>query len=237
MSIKPNFVILEKLGKPLEVLVRRSNKAIHISIKIVGKYAELILPETGNMVTGYDFLVKKEAWIRKKLHNIAAQSPHDENIISILGKPYQIVYIESDNYNVKLTHDMVEIYAKIGLHCAFLKVFLQKILLQEIIKLAMPIAKKYKLNYAQIKLMSNTTKWGSCSSKGILSFHWRLIFAPYTVLEYLVAHEMAHLKEMNHSKKFWALVSKILPDYDIGRNWLKRSGATLHLLLPLCGKK
>ncbi len=72
------------------------------------------------------------------------------------------------------------------------------------------------------------SRWGSCSIDGALSFSWRLILAPPFVLDYLGAHEVAHLKEMNHSRRFWALVRRCLPDYERGRYWLHEHGCGLH---------
>ncbi len=72
------------------------------------------------------------------------------------------------------------------------------------------------------------SRWGSCSADGVLSFSWRLILAPPFVLDYLAAHEVAHLKEMNHSRRFWAHVRRCMPEYDRGRRWLHEHGCALH---------
>lgn len=72
------------------------------------------------------------------------------------------------------------------------------------------------------------SRWGSCSVDGVLSFSWRLVLAPPFVLDYLAAHETAHLREMNHSRRFWALVRKCMPDFDRGREWLHEHGCALH---------
>ena len=72
------------------------------------------------------------------------------------------------------------------------------------------------------------TRWGSCSAKGALSFSWRLVMAPPFVLDYLAAHEVAHLKEMNHSPRFWRVVHDLCPHTADAENWLKRHGSELH---------
>jgi hypothetical protein len=74
------------------------------------------------------------------------------------------------------------------------------------------------------------SRWGSCSSDGVLAFSWRVICAPEFVLDYLAAHEVAHLKEMNHSRRFWAQVARCLPDYQRGRDWLHDHGGSLHAI-------
>ena len=78
-----------------------------------------------------------------------------------------------------------------------------------------------------ITIRGQSSRWGSCSSAGRLNFNWRLVLAPPFVLEYVAAHEVAHLVEMNHSPAFWAQVSRALPDMDRGRNWLKAHGHQL----------
>jgi hypothetical protein len=79
-----------------------------------------------------------------------------------------------------------------------------------------------------IRLRDQTTRWGSCSSTGTLSFSWRLVMAPPFVLDYLAAHEVAHLHEMNHSPRFWHLVESLCPRTSQARAWLNSEGLHLH---------
>ena len=78
-----------------------------------------------------------------------------------------------------------------------------------------------------IRMRSQSTRWGSCSSSGTINYNWRLIMAPPFVLDYVAAHEVAHLVEMNHSAAFWATVKRTLPDMERGRAWLKAHGRAL----------
>ncbi len=80
----------------------------------------------------------------------------------------------------------------------------------------------------QIRITDTTSRWGSCSSTRTLSFSWRIIMAPEPVLNYLAAHEVAHLVEMNHSERFWSLTRQLCPDTDGQKNWLRINGAKLH---------
>ena len=72
-------------------------------------------------------------------------------------------------------------------------------------------------------------RWGSCSQDGTLRFNWRIIMAPEYVIDYIVVHEMCHLRYMNHAREFWNLVERIMPDYKIRKAWLKKNGITLEL--------
>jgi predicted metal-dependent hydrolase len=80
----------------------------------------------------------------------------------------------------------------------------------------------------RISVRDQSTRWGSCSTSGTISFSWRLIFAPAYVLDYVAAHEAAHLREMNHGPRFWRLVRNTMPDMHKARAWLKQNGAELH---------
>lgn len=83
------------------------------------------------------------------------------------------------------------------------------------------------VTYGRIPIREQKTRWGSCSSEGNLNFNWRLIFAPEEVLDYIVVHELAHRREMNHSQAFYAIVKSILPDYKKSQKWLRDNGRSL----------
>lgn len=88
-------------------------------------------------------------------------------------------------------------------------------------------ASQMQVTYKRITIRDQKTRWGSCSVKGNLNFNWRLILAPEEVLDYVVVHELAHLKEMNHSGRFWKQVETVMPDFAKHRLWLKQNGDML----------
>jgi predicted metal-dependent hydrolase len=83
-------------------------------------------------------------------------------------------------------------------------------------------------SYGKISVRDTRSRWGSCSSQGNLMYSWRLIMAPDAVLDYVAAHEVAHLVHMDHSDRFWAQVHAIFPDYKNQRRWLRENGSDLH---------
>ena len=93
-------------------------------------------------------------------------------------------------------------------------------------------ARRLGLHPRRITVRDQSTRWGSCSSTGALSFSWRLILAPSFVLDYVAAHEVAHLQQMNHGPRFWALVRKAIPDYRDAKQWLDVYGMDLHRYGP-----
>jgi predicted metal-dependent hydrolase len=91
------------------------------------------------------------------------------------------------------------------------------------------LAQSVGLNYEKIKISNATKRWGSCSHNGNMNFNWRLIMAPSQVIDYVIAHELAHLTEKNHSKAFWNRVSVLFPGYEQHKDWLKKNGHILKI--------
>ena len=88
------------------------------------------------------------------------------------------------------------------------------------------------VSYRRIEVRGQRTRWGSCSSRGTLSFNWRLVLAPFEVLDYVVVHELCHLREANHSPRFWRLVAERRPGWREQRAWLREHGAELLAFRP-----
>jgi predicted metal-dependent hydrolase len=89
-------------------------------------------------------------------------------------------------------------------------------------------AGRLRLTPQRLYVRDQTTRWGSCSTSGALSFSWRLVLAPPFVLDYLAAHEVAHLAHMNHGPRFWSLVERTMPRHEEARSWLRKHGSSLH---------
>lgn len=99
---------------------------------------------------------------------------------------------------------------------------------QEIEQVLSQQARRMHVSFKTVAIRDQRTRWGSCSSRGTLSFNWRLVMAPPAILEYVVIHELAHLTVPNHSRDFWKLVELYSPDYKKARLWLKRNAPLLH---------
>lgn len=176
------------------------------------------------------FLESKRKWV-EKIFASAPQKSHIKSgdVIEFLGRTVQIVhddkmrgnkYIDSDKTILCIGggEDMFERRVRDFIKDEFL------ITVKEIIKTT---PREYWPN--RISLRDTTSRWGSCSSNGNISFSWRLAFAPYDVMRYVVMHELAHREHMDHSREFWATVSRL---YGFGveraKRWLSKNGATLH---------
>ena len=92
-----------------------------------------------------------------------------------------------------------------------------------------PLAHELDVSWARLTVRAQRTRWGSCSSRGNISLNWRLVLLPSQLADYVLAHELAHLREMNHSPAFWGLVERVVPDYRERRRALDRLARTLPL--------
>lgn len=230
MSSTTEYIILDKLGAPIKVLARNSLKAKNIAIRINNHKAELVIP-IGKHNKAQQFLLNKEKWIRHKL-SIMPKITIPSNKIKMLGREYNIIQKKSIRKWLTIDENALIIESPLGNYDEILVHFLQNRLVREIEQIIVEISKISNLKPLNIKVMNNKHRWGSCSSKGILSFHWRLIFTPYKILRYIVIHELCHLKEMNHSVRFWNLVEKLDPEYEKHKKWLKQNSAIIHAYLP-----
>lgn len=192
------------------------------------------------------FLNEKQPWIEKKLaiqQQRHAQRPtHDfleGELFSYLGEQYPLRILapaEAKKAGLNLRSPLDLLSGQFLLHesksdkASAKKYFIKwyqseaRTVLQDRVEHYTQIA---GLKYTDIKLSNARTRWGSCSSRGSLNFNWRIVMAPIEVLDYLVVHEVVHLRHHNHSKHFWGMVEELYPEYKGQRGWLKREGHRL----------
>ncbi|MEG6523278.1 M48 family metallopeptidase [Desulfotomaculum sp. 1211_IL3151] len=228
-------------GKKIPYLLRESSRAKNISLKIsIEKGLEVVVPvnyPTGQVET---LLREKGEWILQKLTLISQRAQQkkenslaEKHAVRFLGKSYPVVLVFQQGYpEVELVEDRIivmlprEYQDRVAqIIESWLRYQAKKIIMQRL----EVVAKVFGVHYKQVFIKDQKTRWGSCSSQGNLNFNYRLVMAPLSVIDYLVAHEAAHLIEMNHSKKFWALVERICPNYKVQRKWLKEHGTELTL--------
>lgn len=170
--------------------------------------------------------------MRKAIRNLAAGHPmpyrgvtYSLEIMKTLDKPQ--VKIDGDRLKVNFYKDHPEVPVQVPL----VKWYRRRAQ-HYIISRTAYWSEKMGLSFNKIFIKDQDSRWGSCSSLRNLNFNWRIIMAPDEVIDYLLIHELAHLKEMNHSAAFWKLVSQYDPKYKLHRQWLKDNGKAIFLLLP-----
>lgn len=217
-------------GHPDIVLtLRRSARARRITLRIssLDGRVTLTLPNHVAEREALDFALQKEAWIRKHLEarvedvtvTTGTCLPVEGQFRSIAQGTGRRVCMTDDALLVPGAADVVAARA-----LGFLKARARDVLADACDEYAQRLGR----SYTGLTLRDTRSRWGSCSSAGRLMFSWRLILAPPQILQYVAAHEVAHLEQMNHSQAFWDTVLRIHGPYDAQRRWLRTEGNALH---------
>jgi len=177
-----------------------------------------------------EFVEKHANWVEKKQTERRAMTPAQpkqyqpgENFL-YLGREYSLELVQGQQKKLVLEDRFLlaeEIRGNAELVFQYWYREQARRIIDERVNL---FADKYEFHYDRIRITSARTRWGSCSTKGTLSFSWRLIMTPLDIVDYVIIHELAHTVHHNHSKRFWGLVEKILPDYKERRKRLKQYG-------------
>ncbi|WIV11655.1 SprT family zinc-dependent metalloprotease [Proteiniborus sp. MB09-C3] len=226
-------------------LIRTKRKTIGITVDINGEVKISVpLRISENQIA--EVVEKRSNWILKKLREVQEikknevfkQYVNGEKLL-YLGKEYELKVVEQELYEdkVRVQSDIITVYLPQGLEGENKKQIVKEELLEWYKKCFVEIIgkriKKYSLELElaphKVVIKDQKTIWGSCSSKGNINLNWKLVMAPISIIDYVVVHEMCHLKVMNHSKDFWDEVGLMMPDYIQRREWLKINGHKLKL--------
>ena len=178
--------------------------------------------------TAIDFAFKHQEWIKEKTSKTIQETTfHHKDIVSILGTNYNIIHNPNAPSYTTVEEDTLFIGGEEQFIHRKISTFAKKELLKYIQEKAINMGKIIGKKPLKISLKNTTSRWGSCSSKGNLNFCWKIAFAPLYVINYLIAHEVAHLKEMNHSQKFWETVALFNTEQAKAEIWLRKNGKDL----------
>lgn len=232
----PQIIAVEAEGETYDVTVRRHRRARRYTLRIhaIRREAILSMPMRGNLADAKDFAQRHGAWLAERLRRLPdGVAFADGAKLPLRGEQVRIahrarsrgtVWLEcGDDGAIRLC------VAGDAAHTARrVKDHLKREARRDIAVAVRRHAEALGVKYKRISVRDQSSRWGSCNSDGVLSFSWRLILAPPFVLDYLAAHEVAHLVEMNHSIRFWRLVARICPEMDRAKAWLNAHGNDLH---------
>lgn len=214
----------------LELAVRVNRRARRISLKVdpALERAVLVLPGPGALDEGVSFARSRAPWLKGALARLPPRVAFaDGALVPYRGRPHRIRHVPADR-GVRCRDDEILVAGRpehLERRLAdWLKAEARRLLAIR----ATAHAAALERRVARIGVRDPRSRWGSCAPDGRLSFSWRLVLAPPEVLDYVVAHEVAHLVEANHGPGFWALVARLEPDYAPAKAWLKRHGPALH---------
>lgn len=218
----------------IKLLVRESPRARRLALRIdaAGEAIELVLPRRVSLVTGLAFLESRRDWLSERLALLPEHiSFADGAVVPVLGTPHRIRHIglrrSGEARSVEILDGEIRVIANPEHLGRRVRDHLIGLARNEIVRRARALASRIDRRIARITLRDTTSRWGSCTSSGNLAFSWRLILAPEAVLDYVVAHEIAHLVEMNHGPQFWRMVEILAPGSARQRAWLVDNRARL----------
>jgi predicted metal-dependent hydrolase len=218
------------------IRLRRHRRARRYTLRIHPSDREAILtmPPRGTLIDAKDFAQRHGAWIAARLGRLPKAEPFQQGtVVPLRGTPHRIVHRAGVRGTVwtetRDSGEKILCVAGEGEHIdRRIHDFLKREARKDLQKASQYYAETLNVRVKRISIRDQSSRWGSCTSAGSLSFSWRLILAPPYVLDYLAAHEVAHLVEMNHSAKFWKVVAKICGAVERAKTWLDTHGNDLH---------
>ena len=215
---------------PMRVRVSRRARRLALRIDAQGDAVELVLPPRTPLPRALNFLKSNRDWLETRL---AALPPRiefaDGSKVPVMGVPHRIRHVmrSRDTRPVWIEGREIRVTGEEEHIARRVRDFLKERARNELGRRARRLAEQLDRKIGRITVRDTTTRWGSCSTSANLAFSWRLVMAPEAVLHYVVAHEVAHLVEMNHGPRFWKLVERLVPNVERQRDWLNNNRAWL----------
>ncbi len=217
--------------------IRRHPRARNYTLRVAGpaRPPVLTMPRRGSLDEARRFLDRHAGWLTRQLDRLPPPSPiTDGAAIPLRGVAHVIRHDPGCRGTVTATTDAGRPVLLVAGDAAHLRRrvldFLKREARRDLDAAVARHAARLEVRPTAIRLRDQTSRWGSCALNGSLSFSWRLVMAPPMVLDYLAAHEVAHLRELNHSRRFWRLVELLCPQTESARAWLNLKGAALHAI-------
>jgi len=218
----------------IDKLTRSKRRTIALVIERDGTLT-VRAPMRAPQILIQQFIHEKTDWItrtREKLSSIAqipARQYTDGEMFLFLGSPFDLELVKPQRPSLQFNHGFTLSHTvqKKG-EVTFTRWYKERALVI-ISERVDQYARQFNFAPKQVKITSAKTRWGSCSLDGTLNFTWRLVMAPLDVIDYVVVHELTHLKVKDHSRKFWRAVESITPEYKKQRKWLRENGERLNL--------
>jgi predicted metal-dependent hydrolase len=212
------------LGAPVSIRVSRRARRLLLRVDASRRQVELVLPHGVAAEHGLRFLAAQRGWIAARLDALPLPVPFAEGaIVPVFGVMHRICR-DSDPAAppVAIIDGEIRVRGAPEHVARRVRDHLVRLARAELGRRARICAAQIGRKLARVGVRDTRSRWGSCSAKGSISFSWRLVLAPEPVVDYVVAHEVAHLAEMNHGPRFWRLVRTLAPDCATPRAWLKR---------------
>lgn len=219
----------------VEVTVRRNARARRYTLRLDrrGDGAVVTIPRRGSLAEAKAFVTRHAQWIAERLA-ARPEMPDVPVVVPIRGVVHKVLSTGSPRGRIRMAalgdSPAIEVPGEAPHVRRRLTDHLRKEARADLAAAVARHAETLGVRPTAIRLKDTTSRWGSASARGVLAFSWRLVMAPPFVLDYVAAHEVAHLREMNHSDHFWAICEGLCPATEAAKTWLNKNGAGLHRL-------
>jgi predicted metal-dependent hydrolase len=231
----PQLIEIAFDGAIFSVQLRRHRQARRYTLRVhaTDRTVVLTMPLRGSVKEARAFAERNGGWIAARLKRLPQPIPFADGLeLPLRGVPHRIVHRPGVRGTVWVeASDPVPLLCVAGepAHLARrVRDFLKREAKRDLEAASRRYAAALGVAIKRVSVRDQSSRWGSCTAGGVLSYSWRLILTPPVVLDYLAAHEVAHLVEMNHSRKFWRVVAGICPEWQRAKGWLNAHGAALH---------
>ncbi len=190
--------------------------------------ARVTIPRSGSISAARDFVNRNIDWLEQQFQRLADQpnTPLAWNIGTEIHFHGELVRIEAVDGQIRFGPEQIKTSEAADLRPAIQK-HLRKLAAQELPVRVGELAALHGVEATRVSVRNQKTRWGSCSRRGTISLNWRLIQTPDFVRDYIILHELAHRRQMNHSDRFWREVERLCPDYKMAERWLKQHAKLL----------
>lgn len=221
---------------PLHVVENARARRLTLRIETGGRGLRVTVPPGMPAIEVDRFLDRHQGWLEQRLKTVPEHPQVRPGIrIPLRGVPHLIVHDGASRSGARIVAGEAGPELHVGGDRRHLGRRVADFLKREARREIEPLVERHTATVGRraraVRFRDTSSRWGSCTADGALSFSWRIVMAPRPVIDYLVAHEAAHLREMNHGPRFWKLCGELCPDTERCRAWLKRNGNALHAIV------
>jgi predicted metal-dependent hydrolase len=224
LNLGENVLIVRGRQVPLAMI--RNHRACRYLLKLCPDGSvRLTIPRRGSIIEGRRFAERNTDWLARQLEKLSANpvKPGQWLIETEIFFRGELVRIEPDaDGSIRFSTERLNVSdAQSDLRPA-IQNHLRNLASEELPPRVLELAALHGVNVSRVSVRNQKSRWGSCSRRGTISLNWRLIQSPGFVRDYIILHELAHRRQMNHSEKFWQEVERLYPDYSQAERWLKQ---------------
>ncbi|MBX9991231.1 M48 family metallopeptidase [Phreatobacter oligotrophus] len=227
----PETITVSHEGVAYTVAIRRLAQARRFTLRVrsTSRDAVLSMPARARIADAIGFAERHGAWIATRLNRIPERLAFLPGAsVPLRGVPHTISHRPDRRGTVWVENGAILVAGEAEFVSRRVRDFLKREARKDLEAATRRYAERLGVKVTRIGIRDQASRWGSASSTGAINYSWRLILAPPFVLDYLAAHEVAHLKEMNHSPRFWRIVKELCPGMEPAKAWLRAHGANLH---------